>query len=144
MEQQPSITQNHHADFDHRVVPFPTRYGPRVRAKFPAKSATHPPPAPHARVRARAIGQVAVLEVAGRLDDVAEELDLAIQLALSQSPRGVVCDLSGVLEGAQPGAVEVLSSAGRHVRDWPGIPVAVACPNPWVREALRVQPWAAS
>jgi hypothetical protein len=95
--------------------------------------------APQARVRKRAIGQVAVLEVAGRLDDVVEELDLAIQLALSQSPRGVVCDLSGVLE-AGPGAVEVLATAGRHVRDWPGIPVAVVCPDPEIREALRVQP----
>jgi len=140
MEQQPSNTENHHADFDHRVVPFPTRYTPHVPAESPAKSATHPQTAPHARVRTRAIGQVAVLEVAGRLDDAVEELDLAIQLALSESPRGVVCDLSGVLEGAEPGAVEVLATAGRHVRDWPGIPVAVACPNPGVRDALRVQP----
>jgi hypothetical protein len=140
MEQQPSNIQGHRADFDHRVVPFPTPCTPHVLAEFPAKSATHPQTAPHARVRTRVIGQVAVLEVAGRLDDVVEELDLAIQLALSESPRGVVCDLSSVLEGAQPGAVEVLATAGRHVRDWPGIPVAVACPNPWVREALRVQP----
>ncbi|HYO17537.1 MAG TPA: ATP-binding protein [Dermatophilaceae bacterium] len=86
------------------------------------------------------MGQVAVLEVAGRLDDAVEELDLAIQLALAETPRGVVCDLSGVLEGAEPGAVEVLATAGRHVRDWPGIPVAVACPNPWVHEALRAHP----
>src|SRR5450631_1667868 len=140
MEHQPSNTQNHHTDFDHRVVPFPTRSRPHVPAEIPAKSATHPRTAPRARVSTRALGQVAVLEVAGRLDDVVEELDLAIQLALSQSPRGVVCDLSSVPEGAGPGAVEVLATAGRHVRDWPGIPVAVACPNPWVRDALRVQP----
>lgn len=140
MEQQLSSTQNHHADFDRRVVPFPTRHAPHFAAKFPAKSATHPRTALHTRVRTRASGQVAVLEVAGRLDDVVEELDLAIQLALSKSPRGVVCDLSGVLEGAEPGAVAVLATAGRHVRDWPGIPVAVACPNPWVRQALRAHP----
>ena len=140
MEQQPSNIQSHHADFDHRVVAFPTRSTPHVPAKFPAKSATHPRTAPRARVRTRAIGQVAVLEIAGRLDDVVEELDLAIQLALSESPRGVVCDLSSVLESTEPGAVEVLATAGRHVRDWPGTPVAVACPNPLVREALRVQP----
>ena len=30
--------------------------------------------------------------------------------------------------------------AGRHVRDWPGIPVAVACPDPRVREALSAHP----
>jgi hypothetical protein len=140
MEHQPSNIQNHHPDFDHRVVLFPTRSTPRVPAGFPAKSATYPRSAPQVRVRTRAIGQVAVLDVAGRLDDVVEELDLAIQLALSGSPRGVVCDLSSVLEGAGPGAVEALATAGRHVRDWPGIPVAVACPNPNVREALRVQP----
>ena len=140
MEHQPSNIQSHHADFVHRVVPFPTRYTRHIPAEIPAKSATHPRTAPRARVRTRAMGQVAVLEVVGRLDDVVQELDLAIQLALSKSPRGVVCDLSSVLEGAGPGAVEVLATAGRHVRDWPGIPVAVACSNPWVREALRVQP----
>jgi hypothetical protein len=139
MEQQPSNTQVHHADFDHRVVPFPTRDPTQVPAEFPAKSATHAQAAPQARVRTRAIGQVAVLEVAGRLDDGVEELDLAIQLALAESPRGVVCDLSGMLGGAQPGAVEVLATAGRHVRDWPGIPVAVVCPNPVVLQALGVQ-----
>jgi hypothetical protein len=30
--------------------------------------------------------------------------------------------------------------AGRHVRDWPGIPVGVACPDPQVRAALRAHP----
>jgi hypothetical protein len=52
----------------------------------------------------------------------------------------VVCDLSGVLEDAEPGALEMLATAGRHVRDWPGTPVAVACPDPQVRHALSVHP----
>jgi hypothetical protein len=52
----------------------------------------------------------------------------------------VLCDLSAVLEGADPFAVEVLATAGRHVRDWPAIPVAVACPDPRVREALSAHP----
>ena len=34
----------------------------------------------------------------------------------------------------------MLATAGRHVRDWPGIPVAVACPDPRVREALTAHP----
>src|SRR5450631_2933797 len=140
MEQQPSNTQNRHVDFDRRVVSFPTRYSRHGPAKFPAKSASHPRSAPPAWVRTRDMGQVAVLEVAGRLDDAVEELDLAIQLALAESPRGVVCDLSSVPEGTQRGAVEVLATAGRHVRDWPGIPVALACSNPRFRDALRVQP----
>jgi len=79
---------------------------------------------------------VVVLEVTGRLSDAVQDLDWAIQLALAEGPRGVVCDLSGVLEDAEPAAVEVLATAGRHVRDWPGIPVAVACPDPRVREVL--------
>jgi hypothetical protein len=52
----------------------------------------------------------------------------------------VVCDLAAVLEGAEPGAVDVLAGLGRHVRDWPGIPVAVACPDPQVREVLAAHP----
>jgi hypothetical protein len=79
---------------------------------------------------------VAVLEVTGRLHDVVGDLDRAIQIALAEGPRGVVCDLSGVVGGADPGAIEMLATAGRHVRDWPGIPVAVACPDRKVREAL--------
>jgi len=84
--------------------------------------------------------QVVVLEVAGQLSDVVEDLDRAIQPALADGPRGVVCDLSLVSEGAQADAVEMLATIGRHVRDWAGIPVAVACPDPRVREALRAHP----
>jgi hypothetical protein len=84
--------------------------------------------------------QVTVLEGAGRLSDVVEDLDRAMQLALADEPRGVVCDLSAVPGGFEPVAVEVLATAGRHARDWPGIPVGVACPDPQVREALRAHP----
>jgi hypothetical protein len=97
-------------------------------------------PTTKARVRRRVIRQLVVLEVAGRLRDVVEDLDRAIQLALAEGPRGVVCDLSAVLQGAEQVGVEVLATAGRHVRDWPGIPVAVACPDPQVREVLRAHP----
>lgn len=83
---------------------------------------------------------VVVLEATGRLSDVVRELDWAIQLALAEGPRGVVCDLSGVLEGTDPAAVGVLATAGRHLRDWSGFPVAVACPDPRVREALAAHP----
>jgi hypothetical protein len=48
-----------------------------------------------------------VREVAGRLSDVVEELDQAIEQALADGPRGVVCDLSAVTEGAEPGATSV-------------------------------------
>ena len=95
-----------------------------------------------ARVRTHELGQVVVLKFAGRLGGVAEDLDKAIQLALGDGPRGVVCDLLGVFEGAQPAALESVATAGRHVRDWSGIPVAVVCPEPRLREELHVHPLA--
>jgi hypothetical protein len=127
-------------DSDHQVLPFPTRFAAYVPADAPAPSAGGPATRPRAQVRTRAIRQVVVLGVAGRLSDVVEDLDRAMQLALADEPRGVVCDLSAVREGVEQVAVEVLATAGRHVRDWPGIPVGVACSDPQVREALRAHP----
>ena len=95
---------------------------------------------PQDRVTWRAKGRVVVLEVAGPLGEALQDVDMAIRLALADRPRGVVCDLSAVPEGTEPGAVQVLATAGRHVRDWPGIPVAVACPDPRVRDGLSAQP----
>jgi len=94
------------------------------------------PAGPRSLVRAHIVRDVVVLEVAGRLSDVVEDLDLAIQLALADGPRGVVCDLSAVFEGAEPDAVALLATAGRHVRAWAAIPVAFACDDPQVRGAL--------
>jgi hypothetical protein len=143
MMQQPSNPDALPDDFDHHVVLFPTRsdaHLARVTATFPAKAAVRPAAGAPLRVKTHAIREVVVLEVAGRLSDVVHDLDRAIQLALAERPRGVVCDLSAVLEGAEPDAVEMLATAGRHVRDWPGIPVAVACPDPLVRAALAAHP----
>jgi hypothetical protein len=140
------VSSNPHdfsADIDPNVVLFPTRSAAHVPTEFPAPSADRPAGGPKVRVRTHAIRQVVVLEVVGRLSDVVEELDRAIQLALADGPRGVVCDLSFVFKGAEAGAVEVLAKAGRHVRDWPGIPLAVACPDPGIREALRAHPMGA-
>jgi anti-sigma regulatory factor (Ser/Thr protein kinase) len=63
----------------------------------------------------------------GPSGDVVEELDHAIRLALAQGPRGVACDMTRVVEASAPGALRRLASAGRHPRDWPGVPVAVTC-----------------
>src|SRR5674476_221196 len=143
MAQRPTRTHDLPAESDHHVVLLPTQYVPHVPTKLLKPSAGRAAIGRQVRARKHAILQVVVLEVAGRLSDGAEDLDRAIQLALAEGPRGVVCDLSAVFEGAGPAAVdgagpvavEVLASAGRHVRDWPGIPVAVACPDPRVREA---------
>jgi len=120
-------------DVDNHVGGLPT-------IEFPTRPAVCPPSGPQVGVRTRVMRQVLVLDVAGRLPDVVEDLDRAIELALAEGPRGVVCDLAAVLEGAEPGAVQVLAGLGRHVRDWPGIPVAVACPDPQIREALAAHP----
>jgi hypothetical protein len=138
MVQFPTSPKDSSADFDHHVVLCPTRSAARVLSEPPARAARRWPAVPQARVTRRAQGRVVVLEVAGRLGDVVQDVDRAIQLALADKPRGVVCDLSAVLEGVEPDAIGVLAKAGRHVRDWPAIPIAVACPDPRVREALRV------
>ena len=91
-------------------------------------------------MRTYAVGQVVVLEVAGPLGDVVDNLDHATKVALAEAPRGVVCDLSAVLEGPGARVMDLLANVGRHVRDWPSIPVAVACPDPQVRAALSAHP----
>jgi len=139
MAQPPSNVHDLPTDLQTGLYPtrLPTRFAADLPSGLPAKSAARPATGWQVRARKHAIRQVVVLEVGGRLSDVVEELDRAIQLALAEGPRGVVCDLSSVLEDAEPVAVELLATAGRHVRDWPGIPVAVACPDPQVREALE-------
>lgn len=106
----------------------------------PPNTAPHVPAGPPSLVSAQMMRDVVVLEVVGRLSDVAEDLDLAIQVALAEAPRGVVCDLSGVLEGAEPDALALLATAGRHVRDWAAIPVAFACEDPQICGALSAYP----
>jgi len=141
MVQPPSSPKGSSADFDHHhVVLCPTRPAARVLSEPPARSARRWPAVPQARVTRRAQGRVVVLEVAGRLGDVVQDVDRAIQLALADRPWGVVCDLSAVPESAEPGAVQGLATAGRHVRDWPAVPIAVACPDPRVRDGLSAQP----
>lgn len=128
------------ADFDHHVVLLPTWPAAYVLSDFAAQPASRPVAGAQVRVKSRLMSQVVILEVAGRLGDVVQDLDRAIQLALADGPRGVVCDLSDVVECAEPVAVEVLATAGRHARDWPGIPVAVDCPHARVREVLAAHP----
>jgi anti-sigma regulatory factor (Ser/Thr protein kinase) len=91
-------------------------------------------------MRTYAVGQVVVLEPAFPLGDVVDDLDYATKLALAEGPRGIVFDLSAAPEGSEASAVDLLANVGRHVRDWPGVPIAVACPDPRVREALAAHP----
>jgi hypothetical protein len=139
MVQVPSSPKDSSADFNHHIILCLSKSAAPIPAVL-APSAGRPATGSQMRVRTHALGRGVVLEVVGRLDGLVQDLDRAIQLALADGPRSVVCDLSSVVEGADPSAVQMLATAGRHVRDWPAIPVAVACPDPRVREALRVHP----
>lgn len=139
MAQQPSPNEVS-ASFDHPVIPQSARAATHSQPDLPAQPAGTTAAGPRVRVRRNAIRQVVLLEVDGRLSDVVQDLDRAIQLALAEGPRGVVCNLSSILDGPEPGSVEVLATAGRHVRDWPAIPVAIACPDPQARAALAAHP----
>lgn len=149
-----SIFETLYTDFDHRVFLFPTRSVHRFPNEFLTRDGGHPSDgsrerhtasptsarAPEIKVRTRARRGVVVLEFFGPLSDAVQDLDRAIQLALAEGPRGVVCDLSSVRAGGTPDAVEALGSVGRHVRSWQGVPVAVACPDPVLRAALVDHP----
>ena len=91
-------------------------------------------------VRARSVGQVVVLDAAGALTDVVDDLDRAAQYALAEGPRGVVCDLSKVDKVSDPGALRSLALNGRHPRDWPGVPLAIAGLGQRGRGPLSLEP----
>src|SRR5664279_1521027 len=63
-----------------------------VVSEPPTRPARRPASRRQGQFRERAIRQVAILEITGRLTDVIEDLDQAIQVALAEGPRGVVCD----------------------------------------------------
>jgi hypothetical protein len=97
-------------------------------------------PAARRPVRTHTLGQVIILDVDGPLTDVVEGLDRATRLALARTPRGVVCDLSGVVEPGATGALRGLATSGRHPRDWPGAPVAMAGLDSHASATLRGKP----
>jgi hypothetical protein len=136
MAQPLSDPRDRATDYDDRILLFPTRPAAEIPSEQPGWGADHLIVGPLQRIRTHVIHQVVVFEVAGRLSDVVRELDRGIQEALAEGPRGVVCNLAEVLKGAEPIAIKALASAGRHVRDWSGMPVTIACPDPRLRAAL--------
>jgi hypothetical protein len=131
------------SDLEHRLVrrPTPADVPPTVPSGHPGAN-------PQVGVKRHVIRQVVVLEVVRPLAEVTAELDREVEVALADEPRGVVCDLSGgtagaraaVVAGDQTTVIEAVARVGRHVRDWPGIPVAVACPDPQVQRVLHDHP----
>ena len=82
----------------------------------------------HREITAYRYQDVWLIEVNGELPVPGDAIDLAIQLALAESPRGVVCSVVDASE--LPSAdLEQLGRTGRHVQSWPGAPVLLVCPD---------------
>jgi histidine kinase-like protein len=78
------------------------------------------------RVTAYPLREVWLIEVDGAYGEVADAVDHTIQIALAETPRGVVCSLTGTLSDAGEAELDALASAGRHVEAWPAIPLVLA------------------
>ncbi len=91
-------------------------------------------------VSVEGVGTVLVLGVRGRLAEVAEPAYLSVLLGLAEEPAAVVCDVSGVTGPIDHESVALLASLGAEVEQWPGVPIAVVCPDPQLHEALAAHP----
>jgi len=106
----------------------------------------HPPaPGPgvgraHSTVTTRRIGSFLLVDACGALDDVAEPTYQAVLRAAAAEPAAVICDLTEVVGGSPASATRLLASLGSEVRQWPGTPIAIACPGAKRRQALARSP----
>jgi anti-sigma regulatory factor (Ser/Thr protein kinase) len=75
-----------------------------------------------------------VLEV--KHPDNGGQVDRAVQDALAQNPRGIVCNIAA---GYDPDhrLLDQIAALGRHVQHWPAVPIAIACPDEINRSRLR-------
>lgn len=80
------------------------------------------------------------IAVRGPLAEAAELAYRAIVAALVEQPRSVLCDLSRTTGAAVPEALAVLASTGVETCSWPGVPVALVCPDSALRYALTALP----
>ena len=100
--------------------------GSWARANWSAPAALAAPGA----ITAHALRGVWLIDVHSPYADVAPEVDHRIQTALAECPRGVVCALPGPLAHAPGPVLDLLASAGRHMRAWPAAPVVLSCSDP--------------
>jgi anti-sigma regulatory factor (Ser/Thr protein kinase) len=83
---------------------------------------------------------VRLLSVNGPLSAVALPAREAVLAQWAHCPPAVLCDLSEVRGSLVTGAVEVLASLGAQVRQWPGTPIGLVCPQPDLRNRLTAAP----
>lgn len=96
---------------------------------------------PHGQISAYHHRDVWLIEVDGDYSDIAQDVDHSIQLALAESPRGVVVSVLHTPDEAEDGSLlDSLASAGRHVRRWPGAPIVIVCRDGPTLAALNDRP----
>lgn len=79
----------------------------------------------HQEITAYRYLDVWLIEVSSGRPVATDAIDLAIQLALAENPRGVVCD---VADTSLPAAdLRQLGRTGRHVESWPAVPLLFVC-----------------
>ncbi len=84
----------------------------------------------------RRLGDICLLDVHGPLPAVAGAAHEAVLAEWVESPAAVICDLSDVRGPVDSPAVPHLASLGALVRQWPGIPIGLICPDRDVRDGL--------
>jgi anti-sigma regulatory factor (Ser/Thr protein kinase) len=87
-------------------------------------------------VAVRRLGGISMLHVRGCLSAIAGPTHQAVLTEWVRAPAAVVVDLAGVNGPVDPGAVSELASLGILVRQWPGIPIGVMCPDRDLRARL--------
>ena len=87
-------------------------------------------------VGVRRLGDISLLDVHGPLPAVAGPAREAVLAEWVESPAAVICDLSDVRGPVDSPAMSRLALLGAHVRQWPGIPIGLICPDRDVREGL--------
>lgn len=96
---------------------------------------------PHGQISAYHHRGVWLIEVDGDYSDIAQDVDHSIQLALAESPRGVVVSmLHPPGEAEEESLLDSLASAGRHVRRWPGAPIVIVCRDSHTLAGLNNRP----
>lgn len=110
--------------------------GSWARANWSAPATLSTPGA----ITAHALRGVWLIDVHSPYADVAPELDHRIQAALAECPRGVVCALPGSLAHTPEPVLDLLASAGRHMRAWPAAPVVLSCSDPRTAGLLDGRP----
>ena len=100
--------------------------GSWARANWSAPATLSTPGA----ITAHALRGVWLIDVHSPYADVGPEVDHRIQTALAECPRGVVCALPASLAHTPGPVLDLLASAGRHMRAWPAAPVVLSCADP--------------